>query len=220
VNANTRVSCRIKEGSGTTLTDDKNAYNGTANLSYAFWETDSNYGIGMRFSTTASQGASFPVNTINDMSAGTIEYWMKQLTNPSPTDSNSYFMKQHNSFNSYGWSNTGANNYVFFQVRNGQNPGWSPTELVDNQWVHLAYTWDASNITVYKNGVVWKTVASGGNIPLDNAPTGTRLGSGVGDAHAGAKTRCVFNGLYISNVAKTSFPYALAASSPPTVVIS
>lgn len=97
-----------------------------------------------------------------------------------------------------GWGTTGNGQYSTFRYNNSTSNGkWSGwfidsgwNELTTGQWVHVAYTYDGTEMKGYLNGALHDTDTLTGlnNHPLSTAETVISIGSGNGG------TRDVFGG--------------------------
>ncbi len=90
----------------------------------------------------------------------------------------------------------------------------------DNQWYHVAATWDASNLKIYINGVLSNTTTNTGSIPARNSAGGLVLGAQyTSNGGGGGLTRYPFHGLldeiYLYNRVLTATEIANMALGHP-----
>ena len=129
-----------------------------------------------------------PASAINDLDGGTIEAWIKLDSNNEETIT----AKQHNGVNTYaifsvgylgnpaGWPDPNTAGKLYFHARNDINASSSST-LDNEQWYHVALTFDTSEANFYIDGSLDDTVDGDFSVPADLNPTATSIGAWLGD---------------------------------------
>jgi len=90
-------------------------------------------------------------------------FWVKD---ESPGVASGYISKEINA--STGWA---IEDGRFFIWASGSNSDNSYNDIDDNQWHHMAYTWDGTTSKVYKDGALFDSLVTGaGTISANNDP--------------------------------------------------
>jgi murein DD-endopeptidase MepM/ murein hydrolase activator NlpD len=201
----------FQEGSGSTVSDSSgNGHHGAA-ASMAW--TDGKFGAAGVFDGTNTH-VDLGTSTAFNMSNITLEAWIK-LTSQSWSPEWTILRKD---------SNDGSLIYDFLiqeervYLRLNGNSGFvrSNSTLQTNKWYHVAGTYDGSTIRVYINGTLDSSASY--NTPLRYGSS-TALYLGWNGRDTSAHFPGHIQNVRVSNIARTSFPYAAFAyiSSEPSV---
>lgn len=195
--ASTEMLYHFREGSGTSVADDgPQAHTGTLNGTTS-WTTGNDIGRGVDFGGSGSDY--MDIGDI-EMLECTFEAWINLDGNPNDYDS--IFRKQGDPSQNapYYFGITSGRKVSFGYNSGGPAHVTGSTTLSTGQLYHVAGTYDGSNIKVWVNGVVDGTAAHTAS-QITSGET-TRVGRGLNGKIFHARA---------SNVARTSFPYAMAA---------
>jgi hypothetical protein len=121
------------------------------------------HGGALQFDGTGGNYVQVPDNDILDPANITVEAWYFK----PPTGVGKIVNKWDNINNSLGYTlQINADSTAGFYIHNGSSYKFatSTTNLQDNQWYHLAGTYDGSNIKILVNGVEENTTAHSGTI--------------------------------------------------------
>jgi dihydrofolate reductase/chitodextrinase len=160
-NPNLVAAYSFNEGSGTTVAD-SSGNNNTGTLVSATWSTAGKFGNALSFNGTNAR-VNIPDAASLHLTAGfTLEAWVNPSSAPSgwrdivykPNDN--YFLEASTNTNLPGGG---------VSLTNGQEPLVSGgSRLAANTWVHLAMTYDGTNLKYYLNGALLNTTTQTGTI--------------------------------------------------------
>jgi murein DD-endopeptidase MepM/ murein hydrolase activator NlpD len=187
-------------GSGATVTDTSGRnHNGTATGNYS-WKLDGKFGPAMWF-----DGSSVNVNAGNssdfNLNNFTLEAWVYRPLDSKSDEYTVIAKAKSDGAAAYGLFVSG--NTVGMRTDGGDYIS-SPANVPLGRWTHIAATFDGSTGRVYMDGNLWK---SGGTRvpPVTSAPLL------IGQTYLGETPKKFYGyiqGVRVSNIARTSFPYA------------
>ncbi|MET0304813.1 MAG: LamG-like jellyroll fold domain-containing protein [Solirubrobacterales bacterium] len=142
------------EGAGTTLGDSIDNHDGT--ISGATWSSSGKYGGALSFDGVNDVVSIADASDLDLTSTFTLEAWVRPDT---ATDWSPVIAKNENPESGYG------SGYVLFSQGPGKPRGWlsnagatkavtGPSALPTNEWSHLAFTSDGTNLRLYLNGTL------------------------------------------------------------------
>lgn len=132
------------------------------------------------FDSTDNDWLSLPLAAFNDLSQGTMELWIKRSGRQSDRMDHgasgnfygTFFSKQHgyvDTYGHFGFDSDGDSPKVKFSLKKGYfntNSLVVGTSIIpDEQWTHLAVTWNGSNVSLYVNGSLDTSINSTHTIP-------------------------------------------------------
>jgi hypothetical protein len=168
-------SWKLDDGSGTTVMDSTGGRNGTRNG--PTWTTGKVSGAlnfdGVDDYVSVANASAFQVTR-----AITIAGWVRATTWPSGTTVACLLRKGEDNPNN--WELSVCNGKPEFLLEGYDDSGIKGTSVLpNNQWVHLAATWDGSTGKVYVNGVLNSSAARTASIGTDTRPVylGGRVGA-------------------------------------------
>jgi len=163
------------EGIGTTANDSSvNSNDGT--VYGATWVADQWGGYALSFDGVDDYVDIYDSGSLDITGPITVEAWVKFNTAAMGKDSviarkwNAYSLQKYTDNKLEGWVNIGGTWYGVRGITGG-------TALISDQWYHLAFTYDSTNVRTYVNGSLDRVGAVTGNIDATagNASIGTDL---------------------------------------------
>jgi len=133
-----------------------------------------NLGTHLNFDGTDDE-VLIPAETINNLSAATIETWVNVAALGSIDQS--IFTKQSNFENTYANLMVKANGQVYYKSKNNSGEIYSNTILTTGQWYHIAVRFDGGDADLFINGVIDASAQGDFSIPDDITITGASFGS-------------------------------------------
>ena len=119
-----------------------------------------------------------PNETVNNLSAGTMESWIYMDDNTKET----IFIKQWDGNNSYAWLRV-ENGKLIFHTTNAAGDVTGNSTLNTGEWYHVAATFNATELNLYINGALDKTAAGDFTIPDQLEVSYTVIGTLIWDSH-------------------------------------
>jgi len=216
LDSHTRALLYFQEGGGRTAYD-TSAYHNNGNIGADVAWTDGKWGSALRFPGTDGQCVNLGARSSLNLPTITVEGWVQ---NDEPTWYDRFFSQLG------GGGNVGENKWTFRHMNRklevlvwpaGQGSQTVSTNdflnTTDRNWHHYAFTFDGANtVRIYYDGVL----KASGTVSGPWANTNTTVEIGCGEHIRRLKGR--MQNVRISNVVRTSFPYApfAAITSEPT----
>ncbi len=151
------------EGSGSTVADSSNSNNG-GTISGASWTTSGRYGRALDFDGTNDSVQVPDANSLDLTSTMTLSAWVKPHAIAGRWQTPIW--KEDGASGTYALSadrptsslpSVGARSSSGWQIADGTSP------LTNNEWAHLAGTWDGQALKLYINGALVSTQAATSN---------------------------------------------------------
>jgi len=209
--ANTQILYHFAEGTGTTAVDSAGNYHAT--LGAGVERVAGRFGYGVQTTQGTSGIVSVNTSSLNLASGITLEAWVYR------TNYNGILAGKSCGGCASGWTlvfGLNQNNNSQLQWEGlGTGPTYSdyaPAPVL-NAWHHLAVTYDYAAVRFFVDGTLVRTVSKSGQ--NTDANTLLRIGSWDSDI---ADLSGIISEFRISNVARTSFPYARITTDPAVSV--
>jgi hypothetical protein len=211
--ADTKALWHFKEGSGSTINDDSAQTNTLTSVNQS-WGTDGKLGRWLSLPRTSSSD-NMTASSSADFSLGsfTIEFWINFISF-SGDEMLFYRRRSGGASGDFGFQafQRGSNLTAFTIADNtGTTHDADYTGVLNTgQWYHMAFTCDGTNMRIFIDG----TQVASSTTPNVTATQGTFY-LGADERATTTAANAKFQHARVSDVARSSFPYALA-SDPST----
>lgn len=219
--ANSVALYHFREGTGTSVADDSASTNTGSASGTPSWGTDGKFGRYLGYVTASSQYVDLGTSSSFDLGSMTLEGWFYFTVDPSGQTMalvSSWGLSDPDK--SFKMRVVGGKLALSIYSGVASDEVIGATTLSQNTWYHLAATYDGSNTgVVYVNGTQDATKNMGLSVNPTNIATyiGQTGDSGERSYLAGRTQH-----LRVSNIVRSSFPYAMASEpsvTPDTEVL-